>query len=40
MKNNIPNSDITHSLITIKKISQTPTVYPRKAGKITKNPLK
>ena len=40
IKINIPNSDITHSLITIKKISQTPTVYPRKAGKITKNPLK
>lgn len=36
----IPNSDITHSLIIIKKFQQTPTAYPRKAGKIGKNPIK
>lgn len=35
----IPNSDITHSLIIIKKIEETPTKYPRSAGKPKKNPL-
>jgi len=35
----IPNSDITHSLIIIKKIKETPTKYPRNAGKPKKNPL-
>lgn len=35
----IPNSDITHSLIIIKKIKETPTKYPRSAGKPKKNPL-
>lgn len=28
-----------HSFITVKKISQTPTKYPRASGKITKQPL-
>lgn len=35
----IPLSDITHSLIIIKKISHTPTKYPRHPSKIKKNPL-
>ena len=35
----IPNSDIIHSLIIIKKIKETPTKYPRNAGKPKKNPL-
>ncbi|SHI15416.1 16S rRNA (guanine(527)-N(7))-methyltransferase RsmG [Sporanaerobacter acetigenes] len=35
----IPNSNITHSLIIIEKISKTPTKYPRQAGKPKKNPL-
>lgn len=35
----LPNSDITHTLIIIKKISKTPTKYPRNAGKPKKNPL-
>lgn len=35
----IPQSDIIHSLLVIRKISQTPTKYPRQAGKIKKNPL-
>jgi len=35
----LPNSDIVHNLIVIKKISQTPTKYPRAAGKPKKNPL-
>lgn len=36
----IPFSDITHSLLIIKKIGQTPTKYPRKAGKPAKQPIK
>lgn len=35
----IPNSDIVHSLLIIKKTSHTPTKYPRQGGKIKKNPL-
>lgn len=35
----IPESDISHSLIIIKKIRQTPTKYPRGGGKPRKNPL-
>jgi 16S rRNA (guanine527-N7)-methyltransferase len=37
---NLPDSDINHSVITIKKIRQTPSTYPRKAGKPSKEPLK
>lgn len=36
----IPHTDITHSLIMIKKICQTPTRYPRKSVKIKKEPIK
>lgn len=36
----IPFSDITHSIITIKKLRQTPSQYPRKAGTISKQPIK
>lgn len=39
-KISIPKSDITHSLVIIKKVRQTPKQYPRKAGKVTKNPIK
>ncbi len=35
----IPNSDISHSLIIIHKIQETPTKYPRAGGKPKKNPL-
>ena len=35
----VPQSDIIHSLIVIKKIGNTPTKYPRQSGKIKKNPL-
>ena len=35
----IPFTDITHSLIIIKKISQTSTKYPRNPLRISKNPL-
>ncbi len=36
---NLPG-DITHSIVYIKKISQTPQKYPRKAGKASKQPIK
>lgn len=35
----IPGTDITHSLIVIKKIRTTPRKYPRKAGKAKKEPI-
>ncbi len=35
----VPSSDIYHSLIIIKKISETDTKYPRGGGKPKKNPL-
>ena len=35
----LPSSDITHNLLIIKKISHTPTKYPRGGGKPKKNPL-
>ncbi len=36
----IPFTDLQHKLILIEKEAQTPKAYPRKAGKINKNPLK
>lgn len=39
-KINIPFTDITHTLIMIKKVRQTPIKYPRKSGKISKSPIK
>lgn len=36
---NIPETDINHSLIIIKKIKPTPSKYPRKAGKAKKEPI-
>lgn len=35
----LPESDISRSLIKIKKISATPKKYPRKSGMATKEPL-
>lgn len=35
----LPHSDITHTLLVIKKIKVTPTKYPRNPGKPKKNPL-
>lgn len=35
----IPNSDITHTLVIINKLVQTPTMYPRIGSKISKNPF-
>ena len=36
----IPNSEINHSLILIKKVTETPEKYPRKSSKVSKSPLK
>ena len=36
----IPFTDIEHRLVFIKKLRQTPKQYPRKAGKISKSPIK
>ncbi|NLG89447.1 MAG: 16S rRNA (guanine(527)-N(7))-methyltransferase RsmG [Clostridiaceae bacterium] len=35
----LPGTDIKRHLILIKKIRQTPTMYPRKSGKPSKSPL-
>ena len=35
----IPQTDITHSIVVIKKIKPTPDKYPRLQGKIQKKPL-
>ena len=36
----LPYSDITHYIIIIKKMSSTPTKFPRKPGKPSTNPIK
>lgn len=36
----LPDSDISRSLIKIKKVSSTPKKYPRKSGMATKEPIK
>ena len=36
----IPFTDIEHKLVFIKKLRQTPKQYPRKAGKVSKSPIK
>lgn len=36
---NIPETNIMHSLVIIKKVKSTPAKYPRKAGKIKKEPI-
>ncbi len=33
----VPFSDMKHTIILIKKVKETPSKYPRKAGKITKD---
>lgn len=35
----IPYTDITHNIIQIGKVRQTPSQYPRKAGKPSKEPI-
>ncbi|MFI3210860.1 MAG: 16S rRNA (guanine(527)-N(7))-methyltransferase RsmG [Peptostreptococcaceae bacterium] len=36
----LPEIDLKHNILVFKKISQTPSKYPRKAGKPLKNPIK
>ncbi|MGL4731353.1 MAG: 16S rRNA (guanine(527)-N(7))-methyltransferase RsmG [Clostridium sp.] len=36
----IEGSDLKHNLVVIRKTKETPKKYPRKAGRVTKNPLK
>ncbi len=36
----IPHMDLSHKLVLIEKIAVTPKQYPRKAGKISKAPLR
>ena len=36
----IENSDLKHNLVIVKKIKETPKQFPRKAGIISKRPLK
>jgi len=36
----IEGSDLNHNLVVIKKFKETPKKYPRKAGMVTKNPLR
>lgn len=40
VKIEIENSDLNHNLVIIKKVKETPKVYPRKAGTAAKKPLK
>jgi 16S rRNA (guanine(527)-N(7))-methyltransferase GidB len=40
IKVEIENSDLRHNMVIIKKIKATSDVYPRKAGSITKKPLR
>ena len=35
----IPYTDLNHNILVMKKISNTPKNYPRKAGKPSKEPL-
>ncbi|MFW2491879.1 16S rRNA (guanine(527)-N(7))-methyltransferase RsmG [Clostridium chromiireducens] len=37
---NIEETELRHNLVVVKKIKECPKTYPRKAGLITKNPLK
>lgn len=36
----VEDSDLKHNLVIVKKFKNTPKKYPRKAGMVTKNPLK
>ncbi len=35
----LPTTDVTHYIVTLRKLSKISTKYPRKAGTITTNPL-
>lgn len=36
----IEGTDLKHNIVVVKKVKECPKAYPRKAGMITKNPLK
>ena len=36
----LPEIDLDHNILVFKKVKNTPSKYPRKAGKVTKNPIK
>ena len=36
----VEGTDLKHNLVGIKKVKETPKTYPRKAGSITKKPIK
>ena len=36
----LPDSDISRSLIKVKKVNATPKKFPRKSGLATKEPIK
>lgn len=36
----LPESDLNHNILIFKKVKNTPSKYPRKAGKVSKNPIK
>lgn len=36
----VPGTDLRRSLVFVRKVSETPLKYPRKAGKVEKSPLK
>ncbi|AGK99578.1 16S rRNA (guanine(527)-N(7))-methyltransferase RsmG [Clostridium pasteurianum] len=40
IKVEIEESDLKHNLVIVKKIKETPKQFPRKAGTVTKRPLK
>lgn len=40
IKIEIENSDLNHNLVVIKKVKETPKIYPRKAGTAVKKPLR
>lgn len=36
----VEGTDLKHNLVVVKKVKETPKTYPRKAGSITKKPIK
>ncbi|MFQ7119659.1 MAG: 16S rRNA (guanine(527)-N(7))-methyltransferase RsmG [Intestinibacter sp.] len=36
----LPEIDLDHNILVFKKVKNTPSKYPRQAGKVTKNPIK
>ena len=39
LEEKIPSTDLEHVIVSVKKVRQTPSQYPRKAGKPSKEPL-